>query len=51
MILIHGGLEGLRHAETATRLGLSRDTVAKRWQRMRAKLERERLPRELLQDE
>lgn len=51
MILVHCGLEGLTHAETATRLGLSRDTVAKRWQRMRAKLEQEKLPRELLQDE
>ena len=48
MILIHCGLEGLTHAETATRLGLTRDTVAKRWQRLRAKLEGERLPRELL---
>ena len=51
MILIHCGLEGLTHAETATRLGLTRDAVAKRWQRMRAKLEREKLPRELLQYE
>lgn len=50
MILIHCGLEGLTHAETATRLGLTRDTVAKRWQRMRTRLEQERLPREMIQD-
>ncbi len=50
MILIHCGLEGLTHAETSTRLGLSRDAVAKRWQRLRAKLEQEKLPRELFLD-
>lgn len=50
-ILIHRGLEGLPHAETATRLGMTRDAVAKRWQRMRARLEQERLPREVLLDE
>jgi len=50
-IIIHCGLEGLAHAETATRLGMTRDAVAKRWQRMRAKLEQGRLPREVLLDE
>ncbi len=38
MILLHHGFEGLTHAEAATRLGLPRDTVAKRWQRLRARL-------------
>jgi RNA polymerase sigma-70 factor (ECF subfamily) len=38
MILLHHGFEGLSHSEVATRLGLSRDTVAKRWQRLRGRL-------------
>lgn len=42
------GLEGLGHAEVGERLGLSRDATAKRWQRLRARLEEERLPQELL---
>ncbi|HVS18055.1 MAG TPA: sigma-70 family RNA polymerase sigma factor [Planctomycetota bacterium] len=42
------GLEGLGHAEVGERLGISRDAAAKRWQRLRARLEEERLPRDLL---
>lgn len=38
MILLHHGFEGLSHSEVATRLGLARDTVAKRWQRLRGRL-------------
>jgi hypothetical protein len=32
------------------RLGLSRDAVAKRWQRLRARMAEQRLARELLAD-
>jgi len=38
MILLHHGFEGLSHSEVATRLGLPRDAVAKRWQRLRTRL-------------
>ena len=38
MILLHHGFEGLNHADVATRLGLTRDAVAKRWQRLRTRL-------------
>ena len=38
MILLHHGFEGLSHGTVATRLGLPRDTVAKRWQRLRTRL-------------
>lgn len=47
-LVVHCGLEGLAHGEVAERLGLTRDAAAKRWQRLRARLEQERLPRELL---
>lgn len=47
-LVVNCGLEGLPHAEVAERIGLSRDAAAKRWQRLRARLEQERLPRELL---
>lgn len=47
-LVVHCGLEGLAHGEVAERLGLTRDAAAKRWQRLCARLEQERLPRELL---
>lgn len=37
-LVIHVGLEGLSYRETAERLGLEREAVAKRWQRLRARL-------------
>lgn len=46
-LVVHCGLEGLAHGEVAERIGLTRDAAAKRWQRLCARLEQERLPREL----
>ncbi len=37
-LLIHRGLEGLPHDEVARLLGLSAETAAKRWQRLRDRL-------------
>lgn len=47
MLLIHHGLEGLTQAEVAERLQLGRETVAKRWQRLCARIAEQKLPREL----
>lgn len=47
-LLLHHGLEGLSHAEVGERLSLGADAVAKRWQRLRAKLEQQSLPQEVL---
>ena len=47
-LLLHHGLEGLSHAEVAERLDLGVEAVAKRWQRLRGKLEQQALPREVL---
>lgn len=48
-LLIYRGLEGLTHSEIATILGESRDTIAKRWQRLVAHLEAFRPPDDLLE--
>jgi RNA polymerase sigma factor (sigma-70 family) len=47
-LLVHHGLEGLSHAQVAERLELETEAVAKRWQRLRSKLEQQVLPREVL---
>lgn len=47
-LLVHHGLEGLTHQEVAERLQLGLEAVTKRWQRLRARLEQEALPREVL---
>jgi len=47
-LLLHHGLEGLSHAEVATRLQIGVEAVAKRWQRLRRKLEEQAVPREVL---
>jgi RNA polymerase sigma factor (sigma-70 family) len=47
MLLIHHGLEGLSQAEVADRLSLNRETVAKRWQRLLARVAEQKLPRDL----
>jgi len=47
MLLIHHGLEGLSQAEVADRLQLGREAVAKRWQRLMARVVEQKLPREL----
>lgn len=47
-LMLHCGLEGLSFAEVGERLELSRDVVAKRWQRLRERLAGQKLPREIL---
>lgn len=47
-LLLHHGMEGLTHSETADRMGLSADAVAKRWQRLRARLGDSQVPRDVL---
>jgi len=47
MLLIHHGLEGLSQAEVADRLSLNREAVAKRWQRLLARVAEQKLPRDL----
>jgi RNA polymerase sigma factor (sigma-70 family) len=47
-LLLHHGLEGLSHEQVATRMQLGVEAVAKRWQRLRRKLEEQALPREVL---
>jgi RNA polymerase sigma-70 factor (ECF subfamily) len=47
MLLIHHGLEGLSQGEVAERLALNRETVAKRWQRLLARVSEQKLPRDL----
>lgn len=48
-LIVHCGLEGLTCGEAAERLGISRDAAAKRWQRLRARLEEQRVPDGLLE--
>lgn len=38
VLLLSCGLEGLQHAEAAQVLGISKEAVSKRWQRLRARL-------------
>jgi RNA polymerase sigma-70 factor (ECF subfamily) len=47
-LVLHCGLEGLSYAQVAQRMELSEAAVAKRWQRLRARLEASDLPRFLL---
>jgi RNA polymerase sigma-70 factor (ECF subfamily) len=47
-LFLHCGLEGMGYAEVAERMQLEYDTVAKRWQRLREKVERFAVPRDLL---
>lgn len=48
-LLCFAGLEGLPHAETASRLGVGEDTVRKRWQRLRDRLRDMKVPDHLLE--
>jgi RNA polymerase sigma factor (sigma-70 family) len=47
MLLVHHGLEGLSQSEVAERLQMGREAVAKRWQRLLARIVEQKLPREL----
>jgi RNA polymerase sigma factor (sigma-70 family) len=47
MLLVHLGLEGLSQAEVAERLQIGREAVAKRWQRLMARVAEQKLPREM----
>lgn len=47
-LVVHCGLEGLPYKDVAERLGISQDAVAKRWQRLRARLAEGQLANRLL---
>jgi len=47
-LLLHHGLEGLSHAEVGERLSLGAEAVAKRWQRLRVRLEQASVPQDVL---
>lgn len=47
-LVVHLGLEGLTYREVGERLGISRDAVGKRWERLRRKLTADGLPAGLL---
>lgn len=44
LLFVHCGLEGLSYAEAAERTGLARDTLAKRWQKLRERARQFALP-------
>ncbi|MDZ4774548.1 MAG: sigma-70 family RNA polymerase sigma factor [Planctomycetota bacterium] len=46
-LFVHCGLEGLSYAEVGERMQLQRDTVAKRWQTLRARVVHFGAPRDL----
>lgn len=46
-LLVHHGLEGLSQAEVAERLQVGREAIAKRWQRLVARVAEQKLPRDL----
>lgn len=46
-LVLHCGLEGETHAEVSRKMNLERETVSKRWQRLKLKLQDQGLPREL----
>jgi RNA polymerase sigma-70 factor (ECF subfamily) len=47
-LFVHVGLEGLSYTEAGERMGLPKDTVAKRWQNLRARLVQFGAPRDLV---
>lgn len=49
-LVLHCGLEGMPRKEAAARVGLPTETVTKRWQRLRARLEEAGLPGQLALD-
>ncbi|MCP3915634.1 MAG: sigma-70 family RNA polymerase sigma factor [bacterium] len=49
-LVIYCGLEGMTYREVADRLRLKRDAIAKRWQRLRARIETQVVPARLFAD-
>ena len=49
-LVIHCGLEGLTYIETAERLAIGPEAVAKRWQRLRERLRDQALPQQLFSE-
>jgi RNA polymerase sigma factor (sigma-70 family) len=47
-LFLHCGLEGMGYAEVAERMQLEYDAVAKRWQKLRERVEKFAVPRDLL---
>ncbi|MBL8859054.1 MAG: sigma-70 family RNA polymerase sigma factor [Planctomycetes bacterium] len=47
-LFVHCGLEGLSYAEVAERMQLPRDTIAKRWQVLRARVAQFGVPNDLI---
>lgn len=46
-LVLHVGLEGMTHAEAATRLGLNTEALSKRWQRLTQRLPTQQIPKRL----
>jgi RNA polymerase sigma-70 factor (ECF subfamily) len=47
-LFVHCGLEGLSYAEVSERMQIHRDTIAKRWQNLRARLAQFGVPKDLI---
>jgi len=47
-LFVHCGLEGLTYTEVGERMNLQKDTVAKRWQNLRARVAQFGVPHELI---
>jgi RNA polymerase sigma-70 factor (ECF subfamily) len=47
-LFVHCGLEGLSYAEVAERMQIQRDTIAKRWQTLRARVQQFAVPKDLI---
>jgi RNA polymerase sigma factor (sigma-70 family) len=47
-LFVHCGLEGLSHSEVGERMQLQKDTVAKRWQKLRERVAHFGVPRDLI---
>ena len=47
-LFVHCGLEGLSYAEVAERMQVQRDTIAKRWQTLRARVQQFAVPKDLI---
>ncbi len=50
-LFVHCGLEGLSYAEVSERLQVERDTIAKRWQKLRDRIAQFGVSKDLLADE